>query len=91
MITDGVYLAAWTLESATDAAGWLVVEAEGGYNLELDGRKIDRRRHVLVSDIKAATVQDVFSSAHEPARLPAQAAVRPTAVWLLAPGSAAEL
>ena len=40
---------------------------------------------------KAATVRDVLGSAPEPARLPAQMAVRPTAVWLLEPGSAAEL
>ena len=50
MITDGVYLAAWNLESAADAVGWLVVEAEGGYNLELDGRVIDRRRQCGVVD-----------------------------------------
>jgi 6-phosphogluconolactonase len=40
---------------------------------------------------KAATVSDVLTSSPEPARLPAQTAVRPTAVWLLEPGSAAEL
>lgn len=40
---------------------------------------------------KAATVRDVLGSPAEPARLPAQTAVRPTAVWLLEPGSASEL
>lgn len=40
---------------------------------------------------KAPTVRDVLSSAPDPARLPAQEAVRPTAVWLLEPGSAADL
>ncbi len=50
MITDGVYLAAWNLETAADTVGWLVVEAEGGYNLELDGRKVDSRRQCGVVD-----------------------------------------
>jgi len=44
MVLDGVYLAAWNLAVAADLDGWLVVEAKGGYNLELDGRKADRRR-----------------------------------------------
>lgn len=40
---------------------------------------------------KADTVRDVFTSPTEPVRLPAQVAVRATAVWLLEPGSAAAL
>jgi len=44
MATDGVYLAAWTLELPDDVDGWMVIEAEGGYNLEVDGRPVDRRR-----------------------------------------------
>ena len=40
---------------------------------------------------KAKAVADVFRSRFEPQRLPAQLAVRPNAVWLLEPGSAAEL
>ena len=40
---------------------------------------------------KAAVVADCFSSALDPQRLPAQLAIRPNAVWLLEPGSAAEL
>lgn len=40
---------------------------------------------------KSATVAEVLTSPPEPARLPAQLAIRPTAVWLLEPGSAAEL
>jgi tetratricopeptide (TPR) repeat protein len=45
MIADGVYLVAWTLEAEHEIDGWVVVEARGGYNLELDERPIDRRRH----------------------------------------------
>lgn len=40
---------------------------------------------------KAETVRDVLSSSCEPQRLPAQLAVRPSAVWLLEPGSAGAL
>ena len=40
---------------------------------------------------KASMVRDVLTSTPQPTRLPAQVAVRPTAVWLLDPGSAAEL
>ena len=40
---------------------------------------------------KAATVVDVLTSPLDPERLPAQLAVRPTAVWLLEPGSASAL
>lgn len=40
---------------------------------------------------KAATVREVLTSPLDPLRLPAQAAVRPSAVWLLEPGSAADL
>ena len=40
---------------------------------------------------KAETVRDVFTSPADPARLPAQAAVRPSALWLLEAGSAAAL
>jgi hypothetical protein len=45
MMADGVFLVSWTLEAADETTGWIVVEARGGYNLELDGRAIDRRRH----------------------------------------------
>jgi len=40
---------------------------------------------------KAETVVDVLTSPADPVRLPAQLAVRPTAVWLLEPGSASGL
>ncbi len=40
---------------------------------------------------KATTVRDVLTSPSEPVRLPAQLAIRPNAVWLLEPGSAAEV
>ncbi len=45
MIADGVYLISWTLEATEEATGWMVVEAEGGFNLEVDGRAVDHRRH----------------------------------------------
>ena len=45
MMADGVFLVSWTLEAAEETNGWMAVEARGGYNLELDGRRVDRRRH----------------------------------------------
>jgi hypothetical protein len=45
MVADGIYLVSWTLEVADEMTGWMVVEARGGYNLEVDGRPIDRRRN----------------------------------------------
>jgi len=50
MAADGVYLVAWTLAVAEDTTGWLVVEARGGYNLEVDGRAVDQRRQCGVVD-----------------------------------------
>ncbi len=50
MINDGVYLIAWDLEVTQEAAGWLVVEADGGFNLVLDGRRVDARRECGVVD-----------------------------------------
>ena len=50
MINDGVYLVAWNLEVTEEASGWLVVEADGGFNLEVDGRRVDRRRECGVVD-----------------------------------------
>ncbi len=44
MAADGVFLVAWTIEAARDTAGWLVVEAAGGYNLFVDGSPVDGRR-----------------------------------------------
>ncbi len=44
MVVDGVYLVNWTLEVADDVTGWMVVEARGGYNLEVDGKAVDERR-----------------------------------------------
>jgi hypothetical protein len=41
---SGVYLAGWTLHADREVDGWLVVEARGSYNLELDGVQVDRRR-----------------------------------------------
>ena len=38
LIADGVFLVSWTLEVAAETTGWMVVEARGGYNLEVDGR-----------------------------------------------------
>jgi 6-phosphogluconolactonase len=40
---------------------------------------------------KAGTVADVLTAPPDPERLPAQLAIRPAAVWLLEPGSAAGL
>jgi hypothetical protein len=45
MMADGVFLVSWTLEAASETTGWMVVEAQGGYNLEVDGRRVDRRRN----------------------------------------------
>ena len=45
LTTSGVYLAAWTLTVPSAINGWLVVEAQGGYNLELDGKTVARERH----------------------------------------------
>ena len=50
MISDGVYLVAWNLEAAQEVTGWLVVEAGGGYDIALDGLKVDRRRECGVVD-----------------------------------------
>jgi hypothetical protein len=50
MSADGVFLVAWTVQAAADAAGWLVVEAKGGYNLFLDGSAVDSRRECGVVD-----------------------------------------
>ncbi|MEJ2581860.1 MAG: hypothetical protein P8127_09550, partial [Acidobacteriota bacterium] len=50
MIADGVFLVSWTLEVAEDATGWMVIEAQGGFNLEVDGRRIDRRRNCGLVD-----------------------------------------
>jgi hypothetical protein len=44
MAVDGIYLAAWNIRAETAVEGWMVVEAIGGYNLEVDGIEIDRRR-----------------------------------------------
>jgi hypothetical protein len=44
MMADGVFLVSWTLDVAAETTGWMVVEARGGYNLEVDGSSIDRRR-----------------------------------------------
>ncbi|MCW8984588.1 MAG: DUF3857 domain-containing protein, partial [Thermoanaerobaculales bacterium] len=45
MVAEGVFLVSWTLETAAETTGWMVVEARGGYNLEMDGRPVDRRRY----------------------------------------------
>jgi len=45
MMADGVFLVSWTLEMAAETTGWMVIEAKGGYNLEVDGRPADRRRN----------------------------------------------
>jgi len=45
MMAEGVYLVSWTLEAAAETIGWMVIEARGGYNLEVDGRPVDRRRN----------------------------------------------
>lgn len=50
MSANGVYLVAWTFGVQPAADGWLVVEARGGYNLEIDGQRLDRRRECGISD-----------------------------------------
>lgn len=45
MMADGVFLVSWTLNVVAESQGWMVVEAKGGYNLEVDGRPVDRRRN----------------------------------------------
>jgi len=54
MIADGVFLISWTLEVAAETTGWMVVEARGGYNLEVDGRPVDQRRNCGQVDPGAA-------------------------------------
>ncbi len=44
MAVDGVYLFSWNLKVAEALTGWLVVEAQGSYNLSVDGHAVDRRR-----------------------------------------------
>lgn len=50
MAVDGVYLVAWNLVADQEVIGWLVVEAEGGFNLEVDGRGVDQRRYCGLAD-----------------------------------------
>jgi hypothetical protein len=50
MAADGVFLVAWTIDASEDTSGWLVVEANGGYNLFLDGSAVDSRRECGVVD-----------------------------------------
>ncbi len=50
MNTGGVYLAAWTLHLTNDVQGWLVVEAEGSFNLAVDGAPVARLRRCGVVD-----------------------------------------
>ena len=45
MMADGVFLVSWTLDAEAETNGWMVVEARGGYNLEVDGHPVDRRRN----------------------------------------------
>ncbi len=45
MMADGVFLVSWTLQVAAETTGWMVVEARGGYNLEVDGHPVDQRRY----------------------------------------------
>jgi hypothetical protein len=45
MAVDGVFLLAWSLSAEREVEGWLVIEADGGFNLEIDGRTVDRRRY----------------------------------------------
>lgn len=44
MDVGGVTLAAWTFDVDGSFDGWMVVEAVGGLNLELDGRQVARLR-----------------------------------------------
>jgi tetratricopeptide (TPR) repeat protein len=45
MITKGVYLAAWSLKADRQVKGWMVVEARGSYNLEMNRKIIARHRY----------------------------------------------
>jgi hypothetical protein len=40
----GVFTVLWTVELETVFDGWMAVEASGSYDLQIDGRKADRRR-----------------------------------------------
>jgi hypothetical protein len=44
LAASGVYLAAWTLTVPSAVNGWMAVEAQGGYNLELDGKQVAQER-----------------------------------------------
>lgn len=50
MIADGVHLVAYDVVASSTASGWMVVEASGGFNLEVDGVEVDRRRACGRSD-----------------------------------------
>ena len=50
LVAAGVYLAAWTLDAAQDLDGWLVVEASGSLDVELNGRPVASLRHCGVVD-----------------------------------------
>ena len=44
MLRPGVYLASWPLRVPEEWSGWLVVEAEGSFELEADGRLVDHQQ-----------------------------------------------
>jgi len=50
MSVDGVYLFAWNLTASEALTGWLVVEAQGSYNLSVDGLDVDQRRDCGLDD-----------------------------------------
>ena len=53
MMADGIYLVAYDLRTTETVDGWLVIEASGSYNLEVDGRAVDQRRECGLRDPKS--------------------------------------
>jgi uncharacterized protein HemY len=64
MVDRGVFLAAWTVQVAAPFDGWMVVEVDGGLNLEIDGQPVDTRRRAGVEDARTRW----FSVRLEPGR-----------------------
>jgi hypothetical protein len=50
MDAGGLSLAAWTVALEEDFDGWMVVEARGGFNLEVDGTEVTRLRRCGADD-----------------------------------------
>lgn len=77
LMRRGLFVLLWTIEADEPFDGWLAVEAEGSFDLRVDGQRVDRRRQSGLRDAGTAWYRVRFEAGPHRVRADLSARGRP--------------